>query len=726
MAQIPSCLPGYTRKRQGAVARKQNFVYVNGYAVEHPSMPESKQGTGLDRFEKLAASKKAMAENPDKPFRPGGANSMPAWLANDRQVLQFNAFFKESVQESDSEQYRQRECTVYYYLADNSVMISEVKKENSGIPQGKFVKRHRILTKDPMTGEERPIEVSDLMIGQNLTIYGRTFHIDGCNKTTREYLTEKGFRVPEDEVRQSDQYTSKREATMARETGGDGDVFRGVKVNPMKTFMEAKLGKTRQKNLKQFLANDGKVLRFQCEWDDSSSLYGSVHKYTLHYYLADDRVEILEIHEANSGQDNFPKLMSKRKLTKNGMIPQRGDEDKAELFVNWKELRIGESLNVFGRKVKLLSCDSTTRGHYQKAGLYQPRDMPFTPKQKMVTAKVEPPPHNGFGSEEDSLGSCSALMPKPPKKNYHKMLNNDRKNLKFSAQPANDGGTKTMDPSRKFVVTYYLGDDTISVFEPQQRNSGIVGGKFLKRQRLKNSRGKFFTASDFFVGAEISLGGFKFRITDIDEFSIKYMEENRGQFPMANIEKIIMKLVQKLRNSADQLQQTFSSIDRDGSGYITMEEMEKCLKRFFSSNELTKQEILTVMRFFDEDMSGRIEYNEFTKKIMDPSVQFSSGNGAYQEVMARSQYNDLELRNQREAVQYFSERLSKDKQLRPRMLQSFRLKDTKLSNRLELAAVTEIFQKEAGLKSPNPKLIVGYFFPGAMFVDYKDFRSKLE
>ena len=131
---------------------------------------------------------------------------------------------------------------------------------------------------------------------------------------------------------------------MARETGGDGEVFRGVKVNPMKTFMEAKLGKTRQKNLKQFLKHDGEVLRFQCEWDDSDTLYGSVHKYTLHYYLADDTVEILEIHEANSGQDNFPKLMSKRRLPKSGKMDSKLDFTMAAGPMTMSDRRSQESV----------------------------------------------------------------------------------------------------------------------------------------------------------------------------------------------------------------------------------------------------------------------------------------------------------------------------------------------------------------------------------------------
>lgn len=37
------------------------------------------------------------------------------------------------------------------------------------------------------------------------------------------------------------------------------------------------------------------------------------------------------------------------------------------------------------------------------------------------------------------------------------------------------------DVGRQFIVQYFMADDTISVFEPPVRNSGILGGKFLER-----------------------------------------------------------------------------------------------------------------------------------------------------------------------------------------------------------------------------------------------------
>lgn len=46
---------------------------------------------------------------------------------------------------------------------------------------------------------------------------------------------------------------------------------------------------------------------------------------------------------------------------------------------------------------------------------------------------------------------------------------------------------RPIDMERRFIVSYFLSDDTILVFEPPQRNSGIIGGKFIERRKIKKS-----------------------------------------------------------------------------------------------------------------------------------------------------------------------------------------------------------------------------------------------
>lgn len=66
--------------------------------------------------------------------------------------MKFEAYFKESVDESPLENHRVRKCRILLHLEDSSMKIDEYRQQNSGMLQGTLVKRHRIpypeVTKD--------------------------------------------------------------------------------------------------------------------------------------------------------------------------------------------------------------------------------------------------------------------------------------------------------------------------------------------------------------------------------------------------------------------------------------------------------------------------------------------------------------------------------------------------------------------------------------------------
>jgi hypothetical protein len=60
--------------------------------------------------------------------------------------------------------------------------IIEKKIENSGIPQGVFLKRHKV----PRPGNATVhYSWEDLNIGVNIAVYERVFRITDCNEFTR-------------------------------------------------------------------------------------------------------------------------------------------------------------------------------------------------------------------------------------------------------------------------------------------------------------------------------------------------------------------------------------------------------------------------------------------------------------------------------------------------------------------------------------------------------------
>lgn len=111
------------------------------------------------------------------------------------------------------------------------------------------------------------------------------------------------------------------------------------------------------------------------------------------------------------------------------------------------------------------------------------------------------PPYNGFGNEDDSLGSVYSLQPKPPRKDINKMYTQDQYILRFECKMISQNRE---DNNRRFIISFYCGDDTIMVYETADKNSGIWGGKFLERMHHNNpSTGKSFTEIDFQMGEVI-------------------------------------------------------------------------------------------------------------------------------------------------------------------------------------------------------------------------------
>ena len=147
---------------------------------------------------------------------------------------------------------------------------------------------------------------------------------------------------------------------------------------------------------------------------------------------------------------------------------------------------------------------------------------PVKPRDAVV---VQVPPHNGFGDEIDSLGYVYDLIPKKPKIDFFKYVDNDKKILRYTAR----FNTKVPeDFDRRFIISFYLADDTISIFEPAQKNSGIIEGPFLERRKYKNidKADECITPSDLPVGGDIKINGYNFHILGCDDYTTKYLSSH--------------------------------------------------------------------------------------------------------------------------------------------------------------------------------------------------------
>lgn len=357
---------------------------------------------------------------------------------------------------------------------------------------------------------------------------------------------------------------------------GAGDLPRGQRASSLSKFQEASLGREvhATKTRGQFLRHDGQVLCFDCVWDDRRSWSGELHKYKLHFFLADDTIEVCEVRERNDGHEPYPRLLSRRKLLKDPTAPLHDDRPRSieaeparDEYLLAGDLRLGARISVLGRDLLLHDCDSFTREYYRREhGVeVEPVDVsePRPPK-----AAMEIPPHIGIGSEEDSLGSVYHLVPKKPKSDVTKLLYYDGKILRFLAKMLSSNPD---DEDRQFVIAFYLADDTVSVYEPPVKNSGVVSGKFLERGRYKREGGAgYFRPEDFQIGNRVRLSSHTFEVKGMDDYSFKYLLKRPTKFPFFDVKRLIRSVRTKLqsRHGEDQLHATFKELDTVCEGHL--------------------------------------------------------------------------------------------------------------------------------------------------------------
>ncbi|CAH2068628.1 unnamed protein product, partial [Iphiclides podalirius] len=300
--------------------------------------------------------------------------------------------------------------------------------------------------------------------------------------------------------------------------------------------------------LRRFLEYDGKVLTFNVVWDDRDSVSGELGEYKLFYFLQDDTIAVKELHDGRGGKDPFPMLLKKMKLPKKwkekpvsfpSIVMETTEEEVTEYY-SPRDLIVGETIFVFGRRFLIFDCDEFTRRYYKTMlNIDQPSKIEIPQEKTKEFPKVFPP-HIGIGAPEDTLGSCFGLMPKPPHKDVIKYNLNANKYLRYLCEL---DWIHPEDKGRKFVLSYSLADGTIKIGEIPQRNSGIREGKFLSSMRLQTPDSDpnfptYYTPDKFYIGAIVPVFKHRFKIIGCDLFVYRYMSANPEKFPQEVIDNV--------------------------------------------------------------------------------------------------------------------------------------------------------------------------------------------
>ncbi|XP_051951704.1 EF-hand domain-containing protein 1 [Xyrauchen texanus] len=515
-------LPGNTFRdlTKSAYHRAQTLAFKNGYAL--PRRPVV--GTGQDPLLSVNIShcerNQLISDIPNLTYgtdthRHPPMSYIPAHAAYDKKVLRFYGYFQQPVLHSPDEKFRVRPVVIYYYLEDDSMGVIEPPVENSGIPQGKLIKRQR-LTKN-QHGEF--YNWKDLNLCMDMNLYGTVYRITHCDPFTQDFMESQGIVLNEPESIPSDPYTTLRTQTQQ------------THATPYE----------HNHQLEHFLTKDRQVLRFFALWDDSDSIFRDKRSVTLHYYLVDNSIEICEHQEPNSGRDPFPVLLRRQRVPKHikptcepfpSCVLEVSKVDVQEYF-SPEDFRVGEELTLMGRRFLLYDCDGFTWKYFQQNHPeIQIKPVTVQTSTQRDSKKVIPP-YNGFGSLEDSLQNCLSLIPEPPKKDVIKLLENDHKVLRYAARLDSQN---PLDEGRRFILSYYLSNDMISIFERSTRNSGIMGGKFLEKTHVPKpgsvvENPEYYGPADFSIGATLEVFGHRFVLTDADRYVLNYLESVPNHIP---------------------------------------------------------------------------------------------------------------------------------------------------------------------------------------------------
>merc|ERR1719421_264155 len=532
---------------------------------------------------------------------PRDYDQLPAWDGLDRQVLRFYGCFKEAVVETNMENYRVRKCVLLYYLEDDTCLITEPRQDNSGIPQGTLVRRHRFPK--PNSGYLRP---EDLKVDSELTVYGKTIYLADADPFTRQYYTRIGLDQPEGKGMAEDPFTMTRTAlhTMPLQQRTYEKLYREVQLG----------GGHINANMQQFMEHDRKVCRFFAVLDDLSTPQFERRPFTIHYFLSDDTVEMREQYPLNSGRDNFPVFFRRAKMPKDTarvagpLEPPMRDSD----FVKLSDFAVGKRINLSGRSYLVYDADDFTREYFDSvmgAGLLDKKDVRL-PEGSHPRAAT--PPYTGYGSWDDSMSSVLHLIPKVPKKDFEKLYNNDGKILRFTCKFAHP---KPEDMERRLVINFHLCDDSVSIHEPPQRNIGIITGKFLERGlHLNQFTGKVFEPKDLLPGEKVKIFNHEFVMLDMDEYTRKHAVEHKEDVNL-DLPAVLEKFREALRQQNAHVRDIFRRFDADHDGVITFKEFKQALEKF--GFMLSEPEALVLMKHFDKRQDGQITYNAFCDALVD-------------------------------------------------------------------------------------------------------------
>ena len=592
------------------------------------------------------------------------------WLDMEGKVLRFYGYWKEPAVEQDSKD-EIRKVIISIFPHDETVRVVEPKTPNSGIQGGTLVRRHRIPasaeSKQKRTNQlsagntslsDDHLNPNDFVVGDEIIIYGKRITLVDCDGFTRELLAALGCDAPSSIPYPDGTYASNQPecitspSTRSARNFTDYD-FRKTHEHSAKGRIVSHYPNDIQR-VQRFLAGDSQVCRYWAVWNDADNPHGDVRMFEIRYYLLDGTAEILENLPPNSGREPSRSFCARRKLPKPGMatgadltFTNRANGFRYEApagvqerdcYYDYDDIGIGETLSVFGRKLQIYACDKWTRDHYTQQGIEVPEDIDISYlTRKPTPPSLKPPKHNGFGTEADSIGNCKSLVLRAPKQDvvkWHKHVNTllRYKCKLHSPKDPNDG-------LRRFILTFYVADDTLMINEISVRNTGYLAGRFLKRQKIKKSENSdgdpiYYRHEDIVPGEILIVFNHKFEMLSMDDFTKTFKDEESNptdqtiqkEVSPKRVTELAMQLRGVIMTKHINLTDAFRHYDHDRDGSLPLHEFSELLSSLHI--KATHSEAVALLTHLDIDGDGRLNLNDFAVAITGNNVKsFLDGEG---------------------------------------------------------------------------------------------------
>jgi EF-hand domain-containing protein 1 len=592
------------------------------------------------------AAEKAQTARDSQP----ASQEVKPWEKDTSEVFKFYAYYQETVPESREETNRCRCFVIKCHTFDQSIQVTEVKRANSGISQGDFIKRGKVPkpvkngstigfnstrifsnTASSIMGTPRATEfygVNDFKVGSTVNLYGRQFFVNGCDDKTRSYLDSKNGNgttapnqpFPEDNF--DNMAMGQGVHNWQKNWEENGGSF-ACKDSFIKRYVEASRGRADRVHpdapggLRRYLTQGDRVLNYNLLWKDNR-LNGRPQVFVLNIFLKDNTMEILYPHGTKEGRGDYKKYMirsrfQKPEMVNRGAMAWRGFSDIDGPYYEPVDIQIGNKY-IFNKREMLVfdAAEDTCKWYEDNYGINM-RDKRMNindliPPKPEVPKLVPPPNTLGIGSEEDTLQAWKSLRPKAIKKDEVRLVQYEGKILRFAAKFTKP--RYIADQTRQFIVSYFLADGTVKVFEPVQPNSGQQGGKYLERRIMRNpATGKYFAEKDFTVGEKVTIASTEFQLLGCDNFTKKYLAGDLNLHEMKGIDEVENLLREKIAANAVNIRKSFRKADKDFSGAITYDEFSQMLLEM--GLHLHEHDVALLMKKYDHDHDGEISYGEF-------------------------------------------------------------------------------------------------------------------